>query len=424
MRNIAEIRKDLSAQITLIQGMDKKADEAAYDAAVEKAVELTKELDQASKVEAAQQRLADRQLATLEKEAGRAFSFAKFIRELAEDPEGKKLSGIEKDVADMGAEEYKRLGLNQRGVVLPSAVLRASAGQNYTTNADGGYAKQEAAPRYVDGLKNKLVVAKLGATILGDLVGTVPVVSAGSVSAQWLAEGAQASVSKAAFARVTLTPHRNAVIGAFSKDLLKQTSIDVENIIMDKIQTAHAELLEAACINGSGSSNQPQGILTALAAVTNTPNIIAIGTNGGPITWANVVALETKVNAGNANRGKLAYLTNAKVVGDLKTIERASNTARFLLDGDYDKLNGYPIDWTNLVPSNLTKGTASQVCSAMLFGNWEDLYIGHWGGVDIVVDPYTLAAYGDVRFVLNSWDDCKVVEPASFAAIVDLTTNA
>ena len=423
MRNIAEIRKDLSAQVKLIQGMDKKADEAAYDAAVEKAVELTKELDQASKVEAAQQRLADRKLATLEKEAGRSFSFAKFIRELAEDPEGKTLTGIEKDVADMGAEEYKRLGLNQRGVVLPSAVLRASAGQNYSTNADGGYAKEEQAPRYVDGLKNKLVVAKLGATILGDLVGTVPVVSAGSVSAQWLAEGAQASVSKATFARVTLTPHRNAVIGAFSKDLLKQTSIDVENIIMDKIQTAHAELLEAACINGSGSSNQPQGILTALAAVTNTPNIIAIGTNGGPITWAKVVALETKINAGNANRGKLGYLTNAKVVGDLKTIERASNTARFLLD-DNGKLNGYPIDWTNLVPSTLTKGTASSVCSAMIFGNWEDLYIGHWGGVDIVVDPYTLAAYGDVRFVLNSWDDCKVVETASFAAIVDLTTNA
>ncbi len=424
MRTIAEIRKDLSAQVKKIQGMDKKADEAAYDAAVEKAVELTKELDQATKVEAAQQRLADRQLADLEKQAGRAFSLAKFIRELADDPEGKSLTGIEADVAQMGAEEYKRLGLNQRGVVLPSAVLRSSAGQNYSTNADGGYAKEEAAPRYVDGLKNKLVVAQLGATVLGDLVGTVPVVSAGSISASWLAEGAQASVSKAAFARVSLTPHRNAVVGAFSKDLLKQTSIDVENIIMDKILTAHAELLEAACINGSGSSNQPTGILTALAAVTNTPNIVAIGTNGGPATWAKVVALETKVNAGNANRGKLGYLTNAKVVGDLKTIERASNTARFLLDGDFSKLNGYPIDWTNLVPSNLTKGTSSGVCSAMIFGNWEDLYIGHWGGVDIVVDPYTLAAYGDVRFVLNSWDDCVVVNTASFAAIVDLTTTA
>ena len=415
MRNIAEIRKDLSAQVKLIQGMDKKADEAAYDAAVEKAVELTKELDQASKVEAAQQRLADRQLENLEKEAGRAFSFAKFIRELAEDPDGKSLTGIEAEVAKMGAEEYKRLGLNQRGVVLPSAALRASAGQNYTTNADGGYAKQEAAPRYVDGLKNKLVVAKLGATVLGDLVGSVPVVSAGAVTAQWLAEGAQASVSKSTFARVTLTPHRNAVIGAFSKDLLKQTSIDVEGIIMDKILAAHAELLEAACINGSGSSNQPTGIL-------NTDGIgsVAGGTNGAAISWANVVKLETVVNSNNGNRGKLAYLTNAKVIGAMKTVERASNTARFLLEDG--KSNGYDVEWTNLVPSTLTKGTASGSCSAMIFGNWEDLYIGHWGGVDIVIDPYTLAAYGDVRFVLNSWDDCVVVEPKSFAAIKDITT--
>ena len=219
-----------------------------------------------------------------------------------------------------------------------------------------------------------------------------------------------------------MTPHRNAIVGAFSKDLLRQTSIDVEQIVWNKIQEAHARLLETAAIAGTGTNNQPQGILSALAAVTNTPNIIAMGANGGAITWPKVVALETKINAGNANRGKLAYLPNATVVGDLKTIERAQNTARFLLEGD--KLNGYPIEWTNLVPSNLTKGTASQVCSAMIFGNFEDLYIGHWGGVDVVVDPFTLAANGDVRIILNSWDDCKVVEPASFAAIVDLTTNA
>ena len=415
MRNIAEIRKDLSAQVKLIQGMDKKADEAAYDAAVEKAAELTKELEQAGKLEAAQQRLADRQLATLEKEAGRSFSFVKFINELANDPAGRQLTGIEAEVAKMGAEEYSRLGLDKKGVVLPSAVLRASAGQNYTTNADGGYAKQEMAPRYVDGLKNKLVVAKLGATILGDLVGSVPVVSAGSVTAQWLAEGAAASVSKSTFARVVLTPHRNAVIGAFSKDLLKQTSIDVENIIMDKILTAHAELLEAACINGSGSSNQPTGILA-----TTGIGAVAGGTNGAAISWANLVKLETTVNANNGNRGKLAYLTNAKVIGAMKTIERASNTARFLLEDG--KANGYDVEWTNLVPSTLTKGTTTSACSAMIFGNWEDLYIGHWGGVDIVVDPYTLAANGDVRFVLNSWDDCVVVEPKSFAAIQDITT--
>ena len=413
MRKIADIRKDLKAQVEAVRAMDATADKAAYDAAVQKAVDLTTELDSATKIEAAQQRLADKQFAQLEQDAQRSFSIVKFLREASEG----KLTGLEADVAEMGAKEYERLGLTKKGFVLPSAALRASAGQNYTTNADGGYAKSEMAPRYIDGLKERMAVVKLGATVLSDLVGSLPLVGAGSMTAQWLAEGATASVSKATFARVTMTPHRNAIIGAFSKDLLRQTSIDVEQIVWNKIQQAHAELLESAAIAGTGSSNQPTGILS-----TSGIGSVAIGTNGGPITWAKVVELETKVNAANGNRGKLAYLTNAKVIGDLKTIERASNTARFLLEGD--RINGYPIEWTNLVPSNLTKGTSSSKCSAMVFGNFEDLYIGHWGGIDVVVDPFTLAENGDVRIVLNSWDDCVVAEPKSFAAVVDLTTNA
>ena len=413
MRKIADIRKDLKAQVEAVRAMDATADKAAYDAAVQKAVDLTTELDSATKIEAAQQRLAEKQFAQLEQDAQRSFSIVKFLREASEG----KLTGLEADVAEMGAKEYERLGLTKKGFVLPSAALRASAGQNYTTNADGGYAKSEMAPRYIDGLKERMAVVKLGATVLSDLVGSLPLVGAGSMTAQWLAEGATASVSKSTFARVTMTPHRNAIIGAFSKDLLRQTSIDVEQIVWNKIQQAHAELLESAAIAGTGSSNQPTGILS-----TSGIGSVAIGTNGGPITWAKVVELETKVNAANGNRGKLAYLTNAKVIGDLKTIERASNTARFLLEGD--RINGYPIEWTNLVPSNLTKGTSTSKCSAMVFGNFEDLYIGHWGGIDVVVDPFTLAENGDVRIVLNSWDDCVVAEPKSFAAVVDLTTNA
>ena len=413
MRKIADISKDLKAQVEAVRAMDATADKAAYDAAVQKAVDLTTELDSATKIEAAQQRLAEKQFAQLEQDAQRSFSIVKFLREASEG----KLTGLEADVAEMGAKEYERLGLTKKGFVLPSAALRASAGQNYTTNADGGYAKSEMAPRYIDGLKERMAVVKLGATVLSDLVGSLPLVGAGSMTAQWLAEGASASVSKSTFARVTMTPHRNAIIGAFSKDLLRQTSIDVEQIVWNKIQQAHAELLESAAIAGTGSSNQPTGILS-----TSGIGSVAIGTNGGPITWAKVVELETKVNAANGNRGKLAYLTNAKVIGDLKTIERASNTARFLLEGD--RINGYPIEWTNLVPSNLTKGTSTSKCSAMVFGNFEDLYIGHWGGIDVVVDPFTLAENGDVRIVLNSWDDCVVAEPKSFAAVVDLTTNA
>ena len=412
MRTIAEISKELSAKTAEVKGMD-RADEAAFRAAMDEVNKLRQELNDARDIEAAEQAAATRQLDIMEKAHQRKFSIVKFIREAAEG----KLTGLEAEVAEMGAKEYERLGFSKKGFVIPTAVLRASAGQNATTNADGGYMKEEAAPAYLDGLKDRLVVSKLGAKILNGLVGTIPFVSAGAITSAWKAEGDTASVSKATFAKVSLTPHRNATVAAFSKDLLRQTSLDVEEIVMGLILDSHAALIEQACIAGSGSSNQPTGILA-----TSGIGDVALGTNGDVINWAAVVALETAINAENANRGKLGYLTNAKVIGQMKTNERAANTARFILDFD-GKVNGYPIEWTNLVPSNLTKGTSTNKCSALIFGNFEDLYIGHWGGIDIVVDPYTLAANGDVRIVLNSWDDCVVVNPKSFAACKDVKTS-
>lgn len=414
MRKIAEIRKDLATAQKSLDTVDLK-DQAAVDAAEASVKSFMKELELAELNEQAAKRAAEEQFKGQEKAEGRAFSITKFIREAAE----KNLTGIEAEAARLGAAEFERLGLSKKGFVIPSFLLRSSAGQNAGTNADGGYAKSEMLPRYIDGLKQYLVVAQLGATVLGDLVGTLPLVSAGSITAAWAAEGAQGSVSKATFARKTMTPHRNYCIGAFSKDLLRQTSIDIDSIVWDKIQQAHAELLEAACIAGTGSNNQPTGILTGITDAAS--GLVNGDTNGKAIDWANVVKLETVIRKNNAKRGKLGYLTNSKVIGAMKSTEKASNTAQFIL-GESGNLNGYKVAESNLVPDNLTKGTAHDVCSAMIFGNFEDLYIGHWGGVDIVVDDVTLADQADVRIILNSWDDVCVAEPKSFAAIKDILT--
>lgn len=421
MRKIAEIRNDIAAMVEKVKTLNTGKPEQAGElkSALDSLDALQLELRAASEAEAAEQVLAERKLSDLQKKAGRSFSMLKFIRDIAS---GKGLTGLEAEVAEMGADEYRRLGLEPRGHVVPSAYLRASAGQNYGTDADGGYLKETMATRYVEVLKQKLPIAQLGATILTDLVGTLPVVTSAQIAAGWGAEGAQASVTKTAYAQATMTPHRNYIQVAFSKDLLRQTSFDVEADLMEKITDAHANLVEEAAIKGSGSSNQPTGLLTALASASR---IVSIGTNGGAITWAKIVELETKVAADNGIRGKCGYLTNAKVIGELKTTERTSTNGRYLLDGDMTKVNGYPIAMTNLVPSNLTKGSgsaAATACSAMIFGNWQDLYIGQWGGIDIVVDPYSRAAYADVVITLNAWNDVLVAQPKSFAAIADITT--
>ena len=416
MRKIAEIRRDLAAKAEEVKGIKASPENAeTLKKGIEELKALMRELEQAEAVEAAAQQAADRELDRKQRVAGRPFSLVRYINGII----NRDLSGLEKEVDEMGAKEYERLGLEKRGHVIPSAYLRAASGQNYTTAADGGNLIEEGERRYLDILREKLVVAGLGATVLTDLVGTFTAISSSAIQAAWEGEADKDELKKASYTKLSMTPHRSAVTVAATKDLLRQTSFDVEADLLNKITSAHADLLEKAAITGSGSDGEPTGIL-------NTSGIgsVAIGTNGGAITWKSIVALETKVNSENANRGKLAYLSNAKVNGALKVTEMATGTARFLLSNEAPNvLNGYPFAWSNLVPSGLTKGTAADKCSALIFGNFQDLYIGQWGGIDIVVDPYTGARTGEVYITLNAWNDVKVVEPKSFAAITDITTD-
>lgn len=416
MRKIAEIRRDLAAKVAEVKGIQNSPENAdALKKGVAEVKALLLELEQAETVEAAAQQAADRELDRRQRVAGRPFSLVRYINGIID----RNLSGLEKEVDEMGAKEYERLGLEQRGHVIPSAYLREASGQNYTTAADGGNLTEEGERRYLDILKDKLVVARLGATVLTDLVGTFTAISSSAIQASWEGEATKTDIKKTSYTKMSMTPHRSSVSVAITKDLLRQTSFDVEKDLLDKITSAHANLLEKAAISGTGSDNQPTGILK-----TTGIGSVAMGANGGAIDWKHIVELETEVNSKNANRGSLAYLSNAKVNGVLKVTEMAQGTARFLLSNEAPKiLNGYPFDWTNLVPDNLTKGTADSKCSALIFGNFQDLYIGQWGGIDIVVDPYTGARTGEVNTTLNAWNDVKVVEPKSFAAIVDITTD-
>ena len=77
---------------------------------------------------------------------------------------------------------------------------------------------------------------------------------------------------------------------------------------------------------------------------------------------------------------------------------------------------------TNQVPADLTKGTAEDICSAIIFGNWQDLLIGTWGGLDMILDPYTNSTTGRVVLTVFQSVDIAVRHPESFAAILDATT--
>ena len=120
--------------------------------------------------------------------------------------------------------------------------------------------------------------------------------------------------------------------------------------------------------------------------------------------------------------GRLGYLTTQQVAGLMKNVKRDVAGNGFIWEGKLypmGMMNGYDAAVSSLVPSTLTKGTASGICHAIIFGNWQELMIGQWGGIQLIVNPYSLDKSGQVRITVNSFWDVALRHPASFAAIKD-----
>lgn len=399
MRKIAEIRKELNEAYEVLKAVD-KADKKACDDAVAKVEALMKELEVAETAENAARALAEDRFHAEEKKEKRRFSLLKFLKETMNN----NLTGLEAKAAEEGAEEYRRLGFTRNGNVIPSFVMRDILGQSVT--GDGDVLAETRPTIFMPQLQNKLTVQNLGATVLTGLVGKVPVASSTAVTAKWAAEGVDVPVQKIEWSKLMLSPKRNVTRTAVTKDLLRQTSYDVEAYLIRLMQNAHNELVETGVINGAVDG--PTGAL-------KTEGVTKIPVNG-PITWPDVVAAETAVNVNNANKGSLAYLTNAKVWGALKTTPKVDGGERFIIDDPAARmLNGYPIDWTNIVPS--------EGGSSMIFGNWNDLFVGEWGGFDLVIDPFTESGSAQIIITINAWNDAIIAEPKSFAVLTGITTD-
>lgn len=289
------------------------------------------------------------------------------------------------------------------------------------TNTAGGHTVQTEllAQSFITLLRNSMMVRAAGATILSDLVGNIAIPrQTGGATAYWVAENGAPTESQQAFDQVAMSPKTVGAFTDMSRRLLMQSSLDVESFVRGDLATVLGLAIDLASMHGSGSSNQPLGI-----AGTSGIGSVAGGTNGLAPAWSHLVSLETEVAIDNADINRLAYVTNAKVRGKLKQVEKATNTGLFLWADGAQPINGYPAYISNQVSSTLTKGTSSGVCSAIFFGNWADLIIGLWGGLDILVDPYTGSTAGTVRVVALQDVDIAVRHPESFAAMLDALTT-
>lgn len=110
----------------------------------------------------------------------------------------------------------------------------------------------------------------------------------------------------------------------------------------------------------------------------------------------------------NALLGQLAYLTTPSVRGKWKTTEAFSSTGITLWNLTTGLVNGYRGEATNQVPSD-----------KVIYGNWRELILADWAGIDVVVDPYTLKKAGQIEVTITMWADNGVRHPVSFCVSTD-----
>jgi len=153
--------------------------------------------------------------------------------------------------------------------------------------------------------------------------------------------------------------------------------------------------IDAGALSGSGSSGNPTGI-------KNTSGINTVTFARANPTWAETVNMESQVAVDNALLRNLSYIMRADDYGSLKTTEKATGTAQIVVDRD-GRGNNYGV----VVSNQPTAGDH-------YFGNFSDLLIGFFGGLDIIVDPYTNSSSGTVRVVGIQMIDVAVRNAVSF----------
>ena len=311
------------------------------------------------------------------------FSLVKAIRSIANN---QPLDDVTMAVIKAGQEEARKAGVNAQGQIQLPTEERATV----TVAAEGEDVVATDLFDILTPLRAKNVLVNAGAKFLGNLVGNVQVPVMTKANVTWEGETASAKDGSPTFSHKTLSPKRLTAYIDISKQLIAQDSIGVENAIRnDLVAAINAKLEETVLGNGVGSTTQPAGMFNVITA-DSVADFAAICDKEANVEDANVL-------------GECVYVMSNKAKSALRSMIKGTNATGMVFE------NG-EVDGTKAFNTSNVEG------KKYLYGDFTNLAIGSWGGVDLTVDPYTKASDGQIRIVVNMYVDAQVLRPEAFVA--------
>jgi len=324
----------------------------------------------------------------------RSFSFVRALNHLVNpgDRTAREAAAFEIEVGKAAAAKYER---SSNGIVIPNEVLRRDLVVSTSTAGGNLVASEVLSGSFIELLRNRMAMMQAGVTMLSGLQGNISLPRQSSAAtAYWVGESASPTESQQAIDQVNMTPKTVGAFVDYSRRLLLQSSIDVESMIRADLAKVIGLELDRAAIYGTGSTNQPLGLVNTTGVGTQT-----ITTFG---TFAEYIGMETDVAAANADAGSMRYIINASARGALKGTEKSTSSAgQFVFEKN--EINGYPAIVSNQLGTN-----------DCLFGDFSQFVVGMWSGLDLTVDPFAGATAGTVRVIALQDVDFAVKQPGAF----------
>ena len=370
------------------QEEQEKVDEKVEDKQEEQeeTKEETKEEDKEEQKE--EQKEENKKEKNIEKKSGnitmeKKFSLLRTIRSIANN---QKMDELDAAVVNAGQAEFRKAGVEFGGQIqLPNMLENRAA---ITVSSEGEDVVATDIYDIMTPLRARNVLVNAGASFMSGLVSNVqvPIMSASNVT--WEGEVSEAKDGAGAFTHVTLSPKRLTAYIDISKQFLVQDSIGAEAKIREDLINAINSKLEATILgDGEGSATQPAGMFNGV-----TPKTIT--------NFADVADVESDIEQANV-LGQIKYVVSPKAKSALRSMIKGTNSTGMVYDGE--SVDGTPA----LVSSNVA-------AKKYVVGDWSNLAIGQWGAIDLTVDPYTKAADGQVRLVINAFFDAKVLRSEAF----------
>lgn len=359
------------------------------------------------------------------------YSLLRGLRMAQNTPNHGEDNGIEREFHQEFLEECRSLGLETTGhgsVGIPHVVLRNLAEKRFanekrtqTITGDSGtkggaLVVDQVDPNIVRLFRNLNILTEIGLDVRTGLKGTQKIKKEGSyLTATWEGETTTIPASDKTYSSVDFAPKRIGATTGYSSQSLVQSNWNMESELMTDLFSAIDDKLNDTVFNGTGSGNVPNGILTAAGTTA-----LALGTDGAALTRKKVYEFQALIDDLNAKVGNLSYISNTRTRYALMNTLLDAGSGRFVMERE-NELAGFRYHATNWIPRNLTKGTGTNL-SAMIFGDMSQMRVGQWGGIELVIDPYTAKKESITEITIHSFWNMLLVRPSSFVVCKDIVT--